>query len=75
MLAESIDWREVRRELRARRTELLDRFVKNPGEVRLSIEIKMLDDAMLRCTEHLQGERDDQATTSPERVSDTARKS
>jgi hypothetical protein len=55
----SVDWQKVRQELEVRRTQLIDRFVKNPGEVCLAIEIKMLDDAMLECAEHLQRERDD----------------
>jgi hypothetical protein len=33
-----------------------DRFVKNPGEVGLAIEIKKLDNGMLRCADHLRHE-------------------
>jgi hypothetical protein len=54
----TVDWKKVRQELRARRTELFDRFVKNPGKISLAIEIKMLDDEMLDCAEHLQCEQD-----------------
>jgi len=53
----TVDWKKVRQELRARRIELFDRFVKNPGNISLAIEIKMLDDEMLDCTEHLQCEQ------------------
>jgi len=33
----SVDWKEVRRELIARKNKLFDRFVKDPAEVGLSI--------------------------------------
>ena len=56
MLATSVDWKKVRQELKARRTEAYDRFVKNPGDIRLAIEIKLLDDEILDCAEHEQHE-------------------
>jgi hypothetical protein len=58
-MATSVDWQKVRQELRVRRTQLFDRFVKNPGDVRLAIEIKMLDDQVSECAERLQLEQDD----------------
>jgi len=57
MSTTTIDWKKVREELRAKRTELFDRFVKNPGKISLATEIKMLDDEMLNCSEHLQREK------------------
>jgi len=57
MLAMGVDWNKVRQELRARRTELFDRFLKNPGKISLAAEIKMLDDELLNCSEHLQREK------------------
>jgi hypothetical protein len=56
MLATSVDWKKVRQELRARRAEAFDRFEKNPGNIRLAIEIKLLDDEILDCAEHEQYE-------------------
>jgi hypothetical protein len=53
----TVDWKKVRQELRAKRTELFDRFVKNPGKISLANEIKMLDDELLNCSEHLHRER------------------
>jgi len=52
MFANSIDWNKVRQELRARRTKVYDRFMKNPEEIRLAIEIKLLDDEILHCADH-----------------------
>ena len=49
----SIDWRNVRRELRDERKTLFERFVENPANVRLAEEIKQLDDRILQCREHV----------------------
>jgi hypothetical protein len=56
MQATSVDWKKVRQELRARRTEVYDRFMKHPEQIRLAIEIKLLDDEILDCAEHEQHE-------------------
>ena len=50
----SVDWKKVREELKARRTELFHLFEKNPGDIQLAIQIKLLDDEMWDCAEHLQ---------------------
>jgi len=55
--AKSVDWEKVRQELKTLRNERFERFVKNPGEIRLAIEIRMLDDEMWECSEHLKRER------------------
>ncbi len=57
ILAMLIDWQKVRQELQNRRMELLDRLEESPREVRLAIEIKMLDDGISGCAEHLRRER------------------
>jgi hypothetical protein len=56
----SIDWKGVRKELAGKRTELFERFEKHPGEIHLATEIKLLDDEMLECNEHMQRERNHQ---------------
>jgi len=56
----SVDWKKVREQLKAKRNELFHRFERSPGDIRLAIEIKILDDEMWDCSEHLQGERDHQ---------------
>jgi hypothetical protein len=61
MLATGVDWNKVRQELRAKRSELFDRFVKNPGKISLAVEIKTLDDELLNCAEHLQRQKQAQA--------------
>jgi hypothetical protein len=60
MLANSVDWTKVRQELRARRTEVFDRFMKDPREISLAIEIKLLDDEILDCADHERHEHDAQ---------------
>lgn len=52
-----IDWKRIRKELAGRRTKLFDRFLKNPQDIHLAIEIKQLDDEMLDCSEHLSDRR------------------
>jgi len=49
-----VDWKKVREQLKVKRTEIFDRFVKNPNDIHLAIEIKLLDDEMLDCAEHRQ---------------------
>jgi hypothetical protein len=54
MASPSIDWKAVRAQLSARRTELFDRFLQNPADMRLVREIKLLDDRMAECNERLE---------------------
>ncbi len=57
MASPSIDWKAVRMELGVRRTELFDRFLKNPTDMHLAREIRLLDDRMAECDERLERER------------------
>ncbi len=54
MLATAVNWKKVREELKARRAQTYDRFLKNPDDIRLALEIKLLDDEILDCADHLQ---------------------
>jgi hypothetical protein len=57
MLHTSVDWKKIRADLGSRRAELFERFVKNPAEIRLAKEIKLLDDQMVECSQHMERER------------------
>jgi hypothetical protein len=57
MVSTSIDWSAVRKNLASERAELYERFLRNPEDIRLAIEIKHLDDQMLDCSEHMEHER------------------
>jgi hypothetical protein len=57
MSTTTVDWKQVRQELKTRRSELFERFLKNPGKISLAIEIKLLDDEILTCAEHEERER------------------
>jgi hypothetical protein len=57
MSTTTVDWKQVREELRARRNKLFDQFLKNPGKIGLAIEIKALDDEMVECAEHQRREQ------------------
>jgi hypothetical protein len=57
MAPTSVDWKAVRTQLSARRKELFDRFLKNPSNMHLAREIRLLDDRMAECNERLERER------------------
>jgi len=42
-------------ELKAKRTLLFRRFLQNPRETRLALEIKAIDDQVAECTELMKG--------------------
>jgi hypothetical protein len=56
MSATSIDWQDVRKQLRGKRKELFAQFEKNPENTRLAPEIKHLDDEIVVCSEHVRCE-------------------
>jgi hypothetical protein len=52
-LETTIGWTIKRDDLKRQRTSLFDHFEKNPRDIRLSVEIKAIDDEIARCTENL----------------------
>jgi len=52
MLASAVDWKSKRETLRAKRDVLFKRYLKNPHESSMALEIKNLDDEIAECTEH-----------------------
>jgi hypothetical protein len=52
-----VDWKTKREELRAERDRLFERYLKRPNEIRLALEIKLLDDQVAECNEQRQRER------------------
>jgi hypothetical protein len=61
MVVTSSDWTTVRKELATKRAALFKRFLENPEDIRLAVEIKHLDDEMLECSGHIENERKRQA--------------
>jgi hypothetical protein len=57
MVANSINWKRVQKQLAAKRKGLFKRFVKDPAAMRLAAEIKWLDDQMFECNEHIERQR------------------
>jgi hypothetical protein len=53
MLATPVDWKSKREELKAKREPLFKRYLKNAGDTRLALEIKLIDDQIAECTEHM----------------------
>ena len=50
-----IDALRKRDELKAKRALLFQRFLKNPLETHLALEIKIIDDQVAECTELMKG--------------------
>ena len=51
MAENSIDWIEVRDDLKIERARLFEQFLKNPVDTRLALTIKTLDDRIVDCAE------------------------
>ena len=56
MTARAGVWKRKREDLKKRRTPLFKRYEKSPNDLRLALEIKMIDDQISECT--LQMERE-----------------
>jgi hypothetical protein len=54
MLATLVEWKSKRDELKARRDPLFKKYLKNPQDTRLALEIKNIDDEIAECTERMQ---------------------
>lgn len=53
MLASSVDWKSKRETLKAKRDGLFKRYLKNPQDSPMALEIKRLDDEISECTKHM----------------------
>jgi hypothetical protein len=49
-------WKRKREDLKNRRTALFKRYEKSPGELRLALEIKSIDDQIAECTQQIECE-------------------
>lgn len=54
MVATSVDWKSKREELKAKRKPLFTRYVKNPTDIRMALELKHIDDQIAECTERME---------------------
>jgi len=57
MLANEVDARRKREELKAKRNLLFKWFLKNPLDTRLALKIKIIDDQVAECTEQMERKR------------------
>ncbi|HTA58620.1 MAG TPA: hypothetical protein VK805_10715 [Candidatus Baltobacteraceae bacterium] len=44
---------KIRKQLKAKRNQLLEEYSKNPMNTRLAVEIRLIDDQIAEITEHL----------------------
>ena len=56
MTARAGVWKRKREDLKNRRTALFKRYEKHPGELRLALEIKNIDDQIAECTQEIERE-------------------
>lgn len=49
-------WKRKREDLKNRRTPLFKRYEKSPGDLRLALEIKLIDDQIAECTQQMECE-------------------
>jgi hypothetical protein len=49
-------WKRKREDLKNRRIALFKRYEKSPGELRLALEIKSIDDQIAECTQQIECE-------------------
>jgi hypothetical protein len=49
-------WKRKREDLKNRRTSLFRRYEKTPYDLRLAVEIKIIDDQIAECTKQIERE-------------------
>ena len=49
-------WKRRREDLKHRRTPLFRRYERSPNDLRLALEIKILDDQIAECTQQIERE-------------------
>jgi hypothetical protein len=49
-------WKRRREDLKRRRTPLFRRYERSPNDLRLALEIKILDDQIAECTQQIERE-------------------
>jgi hypothetical protein len=56
MTARAGVWKRKREDLKKRREPLFKRYEKSPNDLRLALEIKMIDDQITECTQLMERE-------------------
>ena len=54
----AIDAKKKREKLTAKRNLLFARFLENPSDTRLALEIKIIDDQVAECVKQMQQQRE-----------------
>lgn len=68
MTARAGVWKRKREDLQNKRTLLFKRYERNPGDLRLALEIKTIDDQIAECTQQMEREnREFEASTESNR--------
>ena len=50
-------WKRKREDLKSKRSPLFETYKKNPNDLLLALKIKVIDDEIAECTEHMQQEQ------------------
>jgi len=54
MLVTCVNWKSRREDLKAKRKPLFARYLKNPNDIRMALELKHIDDRIAECTERME---------------------
>jgi hypothetical protein len=57
MLATTDVWKKKRGDLNIKRTSLFKKYLQNPNDLRLALEIKRIDDEIAECTDKMRDEK------------------
>jgi hypothetical protein len=57
-------WTRKREDLKSKRSPLFEKYKKNPNDLLLALKIKVIDDEIAECTEHMREEQLSGATHS-----------
>jgi hypothetical protein len=67
MTARAGVWKKKREDLKYRRISLFQRFEKSPNDLRLALEIKIIDDQIAACTQQMERENSENGMMEPGR--------
>ena len=64
MLPSAGVWKRKREDLKSKRTPLFEKYKKSPDDLLQALKIKVIDDEIAECTEHMQREQLARSTNS-----------
>jgi hypothetical protein len=66
MLATTDVWKKKRGDLNIKRSSLFKKYLQNPNDLRLALEIKRIDDEIAECTDKMRDEKLSERKSKPQ---------